>query len=393
MSNVDDKASRLNQYQSNLEDCQAQKLANKLVRRDIKDMVPYQSARREQSQGKVWLNANEAGDSRTTTLSLDALNRYPDFQPQALIDAYSDYCDIDNRYLLATRGADEGIEVLIRTFCQSAQDSILICPPTYGMYAISAEAHNTRVIHAPLLTDNMQLDINAIQQHVGKVKLVFICSPNNPTGNNIDLVDIVTTLELYKDSALVVVDEAYIEYCPEKTLVPLLHKYANLVILRTLSKAFALAGLRCGFTLANPSIIDQLCKVIAPYPISQPVAMIASQALTQRSDMQNRVASTKQLRDKTQDFLQQQPWLVQLFESNSNYLLFRVDNSQALFASLLEQGVVIRNQSKQLGLDDCLRVSIGCEAELQQFFIAVLSFNEQFYGTSTANLFNKETQE
>ena len=267
----------------------AQTLIEKLAREELVDMVPYQSARRlfasgdaEQADGKVWLNANEAPGKGEYQLSSENINRYPDFQPDNLLKAYSEYCGLDRAQILATRGADEGIELIIRSFCRAYQDSILICPPTYGMYAISAENHGAGIVKAPLqkTSNGMQLNLDALVSQVGKVKVVFLCSPGNPTGNLLSKDDIIAAVELFKDSAIVVVDEAYIEFSPEQTSTDLIAKYDNVIVLRTLSKAFALAGLRCGFTLASKEIITLLSKVIAPYPISAPVAEIASKALS-----------------------------------------------------------------------------------------------------------------
>ncbi|WOH37876.1 histidinol-phosphate transaminase [Thalassotalea fonticola] len=352
-------------------------ISDKLVREDVLNMVPYQSARREQAGGSCWLNANEAGGNNQLDISLSNLNRYPDFQPQQLINAYAQYAGVENKQVLATRGADEGIEVLIRTFCQSAQDNIIICPPTYGMYAISAKGHAVNVTTVPL-TDDLQLDLALLEENKNQTKIVFICSPNNPTGDVINRNDIITTLELFKDSALVVVDEAYIEFCPELSFAKLLNDYPNLVILRTLSKAFALAGLRCGFTLASNEIITMMSKIIAPYPISNPVSAIASQALTQNlNEMQQRVIQTNKLNVEIGEFLKQQTWLEKLFISKTNYILFQANNASTLFNSLIKQGVLIRNQSSQLGLDNCLRVSIGNVNELEQFKSAVNTYNQQ----------------
>ncbi|MDW1632312.1 aminotransferase class I/II-fold pyridoxal phosphate-dependent enzyme, partial [Vibrio sp. Y176] len=177
-------------------------------------------------------------------------------------------------------GADEGIELLVRAFCEPGQDAILYCPPTYGMYAISAETIGVERKTVPLTSD-WQLDHTGIESNLDNVKLVFVCSPNNPTGNLVKREDIVSLLEMTKDRAIVVMDEAYIDFCPEASTVDLLAQYPNLAILRTLSKAFALAGLRCGFTLANEELINVLLKVIAPYPVPVPVAEIAVQALSE----------------------------------------------------------------------------------------------------------------
>jgi len=350
-------------------------LANKLAREELVDMVPYQSARRLFASGgkasstdkKIWLNANEASGSGTYNISSDCINRYPDFQPENLINAYSEYSGLDSENILATRGADEGIELLIRTFCKAYQDSILVCPPTYGMYAISAENHGASIVRVPLV-DN-QLDIDKMKDQVGKVKVVFLCSPGNPTGNILTKKSIQTTLEMFGDSAIVVVDEAYIEFAPEHSTASWLKDFPQLVVLRTLSKAFALAGLRCGFTLANGDIITMLSKVIAPYPISAPVADIASLALA-KSGLElvnDRVQETVALRNQLFNWLKEQSWCEKVFNSDANFILFKVSNINTknfIFDCLKQQDILIRDQSAQLQLANCLRISIGCEYEL-----------------------------
>ncbi|WP_085296925.1 histidinol-phosphate transaminase [Cognaticolwellia mytili] len=353
-------------------------IANKLAREELVNMVPYQSARRLHSsngdmQSKTWLNANEASGSGTYQVNSNNINRYPDFQPENLINAYRDYCGVstDNiraENILATRGADEGIELLIRTFCRAYQDKVLICPPTYGMYAISAENHGVDTIKVPL-TDKLSLDLAGLKQQVDQAKVVFLCSPGNPTGNLLSQQDIQATLELFADSAMVVVDEAYIEFSPEQSVASWLKDYPHLVVLRTLSKAFALAGLRCGFTLANEDVITMLSKVIAPYPISAPVAEIASEALAQNGlrQMNNRVQETGTLRDQLAHWLAQQKWCEQVFASDANFVLFRCESEATksfIFNTLAQQGILIRDQSKQLSLANCLRISIGSANEL-----------------------------
>ena len=362
-------------------------IANKLAREELIDMVPYQSARRLHSSNgdmanKIWLNANEAPGNGNYEISSDNINRYPDFQPENLISTYREYCGLsaDNiraENILATRGADEGIELLIRTFCTAYQDKVLICPPTYGMYAISAENHGVDTIKVPL-TDELSLDLNALKAQVGKVKVVFLCSPGNPTGNLLAAEEIKATLALFAETAIVVVDEAYIEFSPEQSVVSWLKDYPHLVVLRTLSKAFALAGLRCGFTLANEDIITMLSKVIAPYPISAPVAEIASAALgaNDLAQMRSRVTACNALRNQLALWLGQQQWCEQVFASDANFVLFRCINQTSkdfIFNTLAQQGILIRDQSKQLSLANCLRISIGSENELSQLKQAIIN--------------------
>jgi histidinol-phosphate aminotransferase len=352
-------------------------IANKLAREELVDMVPYQSARRLFSmagieadstfKNKIWLNANEASGTGTYQINSDCINRYPDFQPDNLINAYANYSGLTNENILATRGADEGIELIIRTFCKAYQDSILICPPTYGMYAISAENHSAGIVKVPLLEN--QLDPDGLKAQVGKVKVVFLCSPGNPTGNLLTADSIKLTLDMFGDSAIVVVDEAYIEFSPKNSTVSWLKDYPQLVILRTLSKAFALAGLRCGFTLANSDIITMLSKVIAPYPISAPVAEIASNALAKQGLEQViiRVKETITLREQLSVWLNEQVWCEKVFASDANFVLFQTTDlttKNFIFDCLEQQGILIRDQSKQLQLANCLRISIGSEPEV-----------------------------
>lgn len=341
-------------------------IANKLARPELVEMVAYQSARRGQSGGNCWLNANEAPGTGQYQLNSFGINRYPDFQPTNLINAYSNYAGVEPNQILASRGADEGIDVLIRTFCRAHKDKILICPPTYGMYAISAQTQGCEAVTVPLIGDHYQLDTDSIAKSLTDVKLVFICSPNNPTGHLIDHHQIKQVLEQCKDRAIVVVDEAYIEFCPEQTVVSWLKEYSNLVILRTLSKAYALAGLRCGFTLASTDIIAMMSKVIAPYPIAAPVAEIASDALNGDgiTTMTIRVKECNKLKEDFTLWLEKQSWCDEVFNSDANFILLRSKQAKQIFNCLSENGLLIRDQSKQYRLENCLRISIGSANEL-----------------------------
>lgn len=262
-----------------------------LARDNVRALTPYQSARRLGGKGDVWLNANEYPTAVPFELSQQTLNRYPECQPKAVIENYAAYAGVKPEQVLVSRGADEGIELLVRAFCEPGRDAVLFCPPTYGMYSVSAETIGVECRTVPTKAD-WQLDLPAIADSLVNVKVVYVCSPNNPTGQIINPQDFHTLLEMTRDKALVVADEAYIEFCPQATLAGWLAEYPHLVILRTLSKAFALAGLRCGFTLANEEVIALLMKVIAPYPLSTPVADIAAQALSAQgiAAMRERVA-------------------------------------------------------------------------------------------------------
>ncbi|MBF4433983.1 histidinol-phosphate transaminase [Vibrio anguillarum] len=343
----------------------------KLARKQIQALKPYLSARRIGGSGDVWLNANESPFNNEYKTDFVRLNRYSDCQPKAMIDAYAAYAKVQPEQVLTSRGADEGIELLIRAFCEPNQDAILYCPPTYGMYAISAETFGVERKVVPLTAD-WQLDLSAIRANLDRVKLIFVCSPNNPTGNLVKRQDIIALLEMTKDRAIVVMDEAYIDFCPEASTVDLLAQYPNLAILRTLSKAFALAGLRCGFTLANKELIDVLQKVIAPYPVPIPVADIAVKALSEAG-----LARTKfQVLDLNANraYLQAGLYMVPnltVFEGWGNYLLVKFPDGDSLFKAAWDHGIILRNSP----IENCVRISIGNREECEK----TLAFIRNYY--------------
>ncbi|EOX3390203.1 histidinol-phosphate transaminase [Vibrio cholerae] len=334
----------------------------KLARQQIQALTPYLSARRIGGNGDVWLNANESPFNNEYKTDFARLNRYSDCQPKAMIQAYANYAGVQPEQVLTSRGADEGIELLIRAFCEPNQDAILFCPPTYGMYAISAETFGVERKKVPLTAD-WQLDLPSIEANLDRVKLVFVCSPNNPTGNLVKRAGIIKLLEMTQDRAIVVMDEAYIDFCPEASTVDLLAQYPNLAILRTLSKAFALAGLRCGFTLANAELINVLLKVIAPYPVPVPVAEIAVQALSPAglARAKYQVLDLGANRAYLQVGLSMVPG-VQVFEGWGNYLLVKFPDGDALFKAAWEHGIILRNSP----IENCVRISVGNREECEK---------------------------
>ncbi|EPC4927171.1 histidinol-phosphate transaminase [Vibrio cholerae] len=334
----------------------------KLARQQIQALTPYLSARRIGGSGDVWLNANESPFNNEYKTDFARLNRYSDCQPKAMIQAYANYAGVQPEQVLTSRGADEGIELLIRAFCEPNQDAILFCPPTYGMYANSAETFGVERKKVPLTAD-WQLDLPSIEANLDRVKLVFVCSPNNPTGNLVKRADIIKLLEMTQDRAIVVMDEAYIDFCPEASTVDLLAQYPNLAILRTLSKAFALAGLRCGFTLANAELINVLLKVIAPYPVPVPVAEIAVQALSPAglARAKYQVLDLGANRAYLQVGLSMVPG-VQVFEGWGNYLLVKFPDGDALFKAAWEHGIILRNSP----IENCVRISVGNREECEK---------------------------
>ena len=342
---------------------------NKLACKHVQDLVPYMSARRIGGHGHTFLNANESPKSEFYIFNSTTLNRYPDCQPFEVTQGMADYTGLTRDQVLVSRGSDEAIGLLIRTFCE-AGEGVVIAPPTYGMYEIAANTNNA-LVHRARRNDDFTLSADAIAAAINeapfKVKLVFIDSPANPLGILFDRDELTKLMGQYPE-VLFVMDEAYIEYCPEATCVPLLGQYDNLVITRTLSKAFALAGIRCGFTLAHKDIIALMTKVIDPYPVPDPVAQIARQALAHGGVdlMKQRVAKTLELREKLRENLQALPSVKRVHPSEANFLLVEFENGPAVFESMLKKGIILRSFESKPGLENHIRITVGTPEELDE---------------------------
>lgn len=339
---------------------------NNLARNNILNLKPYQSARKLAYSGNTWLNANEYPFAPNYKLRCTNIHRYPMCQPKEIINNYATYSGVKSNQVLVSRGSDESIELLMKVFCNPNKDIIMFCPPTYGMYKTSAEILGINYRMVPT-KKNWQLDLSTIKSQLNDVKLIYICNPNNPTGNIIYLNNLKKLLEIIKNKALLISDEAYVDFCPNASLTRWLSIYPHLVILRTLSKAFALAGLRCGFTLANPKIIKLLEKVIAPYPIPTPVIDIATQALNPKGIKytQSRIKKIHIARKMLITGLKECPCVQTIFPSNTNYILVRFHPAYQVFKILLNHGIIVRDQSYQSGLTHCLRITVGSYNECQ----------------------------
>lgn len=342
------------------------------MRNNILNLQPYQSARKLTSLGKIWLNANEYPSAPNYKFRQMPIHRYPDCQPKKIIQYYAKYAGVKSNQVLVSRGADESIELLMKIFCNPGKDYIIFCPPTYGMYKTSAEILGINYKAIPK-RKNWQLDLFSIQSQLDNVKLIYICHPNNPTGNIIHPCILKKLLKIIQNRALLISDEAYIDFYPRASLVHWLSKYPNLIILRTLSKAFALAGLRCGFTLAHPNIITLLKNVITPYPLSLPVIDIAEQALNPKNIQytKNRINIINNNRNTLIIGLKQCPCVQKIFSSTTNYILVKFYPKYQVFHKLLHQGIVLRDQSYQLGLKHCIRITVGTYNECQ-YIISIL---------------------
>ncbi|URJ24958.1 histidinol-phosphate transaminase [Candidatus Blochmannia ocreatus (nom. nud.)] len=346
-----------------------------LARHDILCLKPYQSARKlaRSSAGHLWLNANEFPIAPNYySLNQEKIHRYPMCQPQEIIHKYACYAGIQSKQILVSRGADESIELLMKVFCNPTKDTIIFCPPTYGMYKTTADILGIKYKIIPK-KKHWQIDLAHIKSQLNNVKLIYICNPNNPTGNLIHLNSLKKLLKITKNKALLIIDEAYIDFCINSSLASWLSAYSNLVILRTLSKAFALAGLRCGFTLANPEIINLLKKVIAPYPISTPVIDIVTQALTPESIKytHERINTINKNRNILIAALKQCTCVQKVFISYANYVLVKFNPKYKVFKKLLKKGIILRDQSYQPGLNNCVRITVGTYNECH-YLISIL---------------------
>ncbi len=336
-------------------------------RLNIAHMTPYRSARREVTTGEVLLNANE---NPQDVLFAKAYNRYPQPQPPALIERLGNLYSISPQQLLIGRGSDEAIDMLVRAYCQASQDAIITLEPTYGMYEVSAQIQGVDVIKVPLRPQTFELDVDALlAAWMPSVKLIFLCSPNNPTGNVLDHQAIKTLCRALAGKTLVVVDEAYIEFATKvPSMVSALNNYANLVILRTLSKAYGLAGLRCGCVLAHAEVIQVLITILAPYPLATPVVNALLNGLTESgiAGVKQSIANLVLQREALQVALGNLSFVKKIWPSVANYILLRVCDAAAVVAHCQNQGVLIRDLSKMLGLANCIRISIGTPAENQK---------------------------
>ncbi|QJC36021.1 histidinol dehydrogenase [Enterobacteriaceae endosymbiont of Donacia cincticornis] len=349
---------------------------NQIVRKNILNLTPYQSARllyKNNINNKILLNANESPIISLFSTNNKILNRYPEQQPKKLLNVYSKYINLNNENILITRGADEGIDIIMRTFCDPEYDKILFCPPTYDMYRVTANILNIKYLIIFSIKDTWEINFKKIKRNLKNIKIIYFCNPNNPTGNILNKNNIIELLKLTKNKIMIVIDEAYIEFCIDQTMISLINKYENLIILRTLSKAFGLAGLRCGFILANQYIINILLKVIAPYPISIPVLDIAIQALNIKNliIMNNNVKTIINNKKWLIDKLSNCNCIKKIFTSTTNFVLIKFHNSDIVLDILNKNNIIVRNQNHEKTLNNCLRITIGTFDECKKLFFTL----------------------
>lgn len=348
-----------------------------LLREDLRDFAGYRSARSEALDGLVWLNANESPWPNSADSGGD-VRRYPEPQPRALRNELAALYDCAPEQVLIGRGSDEAIDLLVRAFCTPGRDAVLVTPPVFGMYAVCARLQGARVLEVPALDEpngwRVDLDTVAESAFAEGAKLVFLCSPGNPTGELLSLPAIAALARKLEGRALVIVDEAYGDYADAPSATTLLAEHTNLAVLRTLSKAHALAAARIGCLIAHTELIALLRRCQAPYPVPAPCAALALRALSPKTLARTKAHAreTRQERERLRLALSSLPGVRRVYDGHGNFLLVRFDAAEAVFNRLLTAGIVVRDLRAWPRLEDALRITIGTP-EQNDGVIAALS--------------------
>ncbi len=328
-----------------------------LMREDLRYFNSYSSARKEASAALINLNANESPWE-------SGFNRYPEQQPLTLVEKCAQYFSVDNDEILITRGSDEGIDCLMRLFCRYQQDSIIISPPTFGMYAVSAQLQGAKVIEVKLQDDSFAINVDAIiAQCQDNTKIVFICSPNNPTGSIVPIESILFLCKNLLGKAIVVVDEAYIDFSVAQSCASYIKDYDNLVLLRTFSKAFGLAAARVGVLMAQAPLISWLKKILAPYPIAQTSAEAVLKYLQPKmlEKINKDIGILVKERARLMGEFKEMAIVSRLWPSDANFLLLQF--ALPIVERCQQHGIVLRKMDNALGLSNAVRITIGSPNE------------------------------
>ena len=337
-------------------------MIDNLVRKNIKKLKPYTCARDLYSNG-ILLDANENSFGSTFQEFEELLlNRYPDPHQVDLRSAVSKLLSVDANKLFFGVGSDEIIDLLIRIFCEPKEDKVMLLEPTYGMYKVACDINNVETV-SPMLNDFFQIDFAEVEKYYSdKVKVIFVCSPNNPTGNLLNKNDILRLCKAY--NSIVVVDEAYIDFSESSaSLINEVENYRNLVVMRTFSKAWGLAGVRLGFCTADEEIISYLFKVKAPYNINALTRYAVLKSIKNEKKKESVVSIIISERLRVENELKNISSIITVYPSDANYLLIRLPNAKEIQKQLAEKGIVIRDRSSQPKLDNCLRITIGTKTE------------------------------
>ncbi|MDC1540675.1 histidinol-phosphate transaminase [Flavobacteriaceae bacterium] len=333
---------------------------NKLLRKNILGMKPYSSARDEYKDlqaDMVFLDANENPFDTP-------LNRYPDPQQTRLKERIASQKKVSTDQLLLGNGSDEVLDLIFRAFCEPNQDSILTTPPTYGMYDVLANLNAVNNILVPLSPD-FQLEVDSILDAIKpQTKLLFICSPNNPSGNSVERKAIERLLKNF--NGLVVIDEAYIDFTKDHSWTQVLEEYPNLIVTQTLSKAYGLAGIRLGICYASKAIIAVLNKIKPPYNINSLTQEAAIKAFENKDSVEAQIESILNERINLINAFKSVPFIKKIYPSEANFILIKVDDANKRYEELIKNGIVVRNRSSQLHCENCLRITVGTPSENTQ---------------------------
>ncbi|MBD3223831.1 MAG: histidinol-phosphate transaminase [Caldithrix sp.] len=332
-----------------------------LVRPNIKRLKPYRSAREEfDGKADIFLDANE--NSMGSTVGQD-LNRYPDPMHRNLKAELSRHKNVSANRIFVGNGSDEAIDLLIRAFCEPGQNTVMLMPPTYGMYKVSADINATETVQIPLDQD-FQPDVNAVCQYLAnhaEVKIIFLCSPNNPTANLMEDKRLEQLLNVF--NGLLILDEAYIDFSDGTGWLNQLDQHPNLVILQTLSKAWGMAAVRLGMAFADPRIIDILYKIKPPYNVNGLTQHMALQALQNRQIYVTMVETIRHQKNVLINALEPLKQVKRIFPSDANFLLVRFAEHQQIYEQLMQNGIIVRDRSKMPGCQSCLRITVGTQEE------------------------------
>ena len=329
-----------------------------LVRKNVKKMSSYLSARddfkKENVKKLIYLDANESPfDNR--------INRYPDNKHTELKKVVSDIKKVNVNQVIFGNGTDEIFDLIVRVFCNPYKDKIITLPPTYGMYDVIAKTNGVENIEIPLKSD-FSIDKNQILKlHSTSIKVLFLCSPNNPTGNSFDTNNLTDLIKAFK--GIVVIDEAYIDFSSKQSLISLIEDNNNLIIIQTMSKAFGMAGIRLGMGFSSKKIIDYLNKIKPPYNINVLTEKKALEELNKIDEIEKNISIVLDQRNLLVSSLEKLDFVEKIYKSDANFLLVKVDNADLRYNQLLEKGIVVRNRSNQPLCQNCLRITIGTKNE------------------------------
>ena len=328
-----------------------------LIRENIKSLKPYSSAREEfknSASNLVYLDANENPFNT-------GLNRYPDPQQNLVKAALAKIKNVSREQLLLGNGSDEVLDLIFRVFCEPKVDTVIVLPPTYGMYEVLANTNDVKILNISLL-DNYQPNVDEIlKAQNSQTKLLFLCSPNNPTANSFNADKIETLIK--KFTGIVVIDEAYIDFSSQESWIGRLNEFPNLIVIQTLSKAYGLAGIRLGACYSSTKIISVLNKIKPPYNVNQLTQQTALKALQNSIKTNNEIAIIISERNKLKTDLEEISFVVKVYPSDANFLLVKVDNAIVRYNQLVEYGIIVRNRTNQPICENCLRFTVGTKEE------------------------------